>query len=57
MSNYIYVTAAAHRAVNEIIRDILDRTGLQEAWESIDEDTRLDIELNWATIISKETKK
>jgi hypothetical protein len=43
--------AIGDQIVADIIRDLTERAGLQEEWERIDEEVRLEIKQKWATIV------
>ncbi len=43
----------ARHAVAAIVRDLIDRSGLQQAWDDIDNDIQLDIRLAWERIIDE----
>ena len=37
--------------VHALLDDLRDRSGLQDAWDTIDDDTKVEIVLAWAMII------
>ena len=43
----------AAQIVDEIIKDICDRSGLQNDWENIDEELQIEIKLAWIKIINR----
>lgn len=49
MGYLLYGTA--EEAVEAIIRDLRDRSGLQNAWDNIDGATRLEIRKRWAELV------
>lgn len=46
-----------NKAVSELIKDICDRRGLRQAYESIDKDTQREIKQTWARIIRKHAEQ
>jgi hypothetical protein len=48
------ITKTAKKIVNKIVRDICDRSGLQNEWEALDEDIQKEIKDTWAKIIISE---
>ena len=49
------VSKKAKKAALAIIRDLIDRRGLRQAWDSIDADIRKEIQSTWAALIDAET--
>lgn len=43
-----------HRIADAILDDILDRRGLKQAFEEVDEETRWEIQSTWVAIIRAE---
>jgi len=46
----------ARKAVDDILKDICDRSGLQNAWEEIDEDIQEEIKEEWVDVILEAMK-
>jgi hypothetical protein len=46
----------AQRAVDNILKDLTDRSGLGNAWEDIDEDIQEEIKEEWRQIIIRELR-
>lgn len=46
----------ANNAVNAIMEDLKNRKGLENAWDSIDEDTQFEIISKWKTLIYRHIK-
>ena len=46
-----HVSKKAEELVDAIVTDLTDRRGLRQAWDSIDEDVKLEIRQSWAKII------
>lgn len=44
----------AEKCVNSIIRDLSDRSGLDGAWDGIDDDIKAEIRKEWEDIITVE---
>ena len=44
----------AKRCVKGILKDLCDRSGLQNAWDEIDEDIQREIQEEWVSIIAIE---
>jgi hypothetical protein len=47
------LTSPAQRAVNEIVRDLRDRQGLGDQWDSIDTRILSQIRAKWRKIINE----
>lgn len=45
-------SGAGFIAVDKIFEDLTDRSGLQNAWEEIDQDIQAEIKHKWASIIT-----
>ncbi len=46
----VIINALAHDIISGILVDLCDRGGLQEVWESYDEEAQNKIRQDWATI-------
>jgi len=46
----------AQKAVKLILIDLCDRSGLQNAWDDIDEETQIEISNEWARIVDAAIK-
>ena len=51
------ILSAAERAVKKIENDLRDRSGLQNEWENIDDETQNEIKSKWVKIIAREVLK
>lgn len=47
----------AKKIVDEIIKDLTDRSGLQNVWDSIDDECKEDIKDEWVNIIICNSKE
>lgn len=43
----------AAKAVKKIVKDLCDRSGLQNAWEEIDSDTQAEIIKTWTWFVER----
>jgi hypothetical protein len=51
------LTQAAGRAVAGIVEDLTGRSGLDGAWDSIDDETKVEILVRWQDIMTNEFRQ